>query len=80
MVAWRSGIASASGTEDPNSNPARFYVSKDIAILLCNIDLICIVFFIEKQRHWPKQDYLYKNGETTTLIIGVYTICIYKSV
>jgi hypothetical protein len=49
---WRCGavdIASASGTEeDPGSNPA--FLGNHIAMLLCTIDLKCIICVLERNK------------------------------
>jgi hypothetical protein len=44
------GIASASVTEDPGSNPEGYQVFREnIAMLLCAIDFICIAC-VEKEK------------------------------
>jgi hypothetical protein len=53
------GIASASGTEGPGSNPARVNVFK--AMLLCKIDLISIVSVLKNKNSGIGTKIFFKN-------------------
>jgi hypothetical protein len=67
-VAWRHGavdIASASETEDPGLNTARVHIrffGENIAMLLCFIDLKCIVCELKKINKGIGQKNEKRNG------------------
>jgi hypothetical protein len=42
-------IASASGTEDPGSNPASKFFRKNLTVLMSKLYLICIVCVFKKR-------------------------------
>jgi hypothetical protein len=58
LAAWN--ITSASGTEDTGSNPARVSVFREnIAMLLCIIDLKCVVWVLKKINEGHRGDWSY---------------------